>query len=75
MNEGFLLDNFNRFMDCTSNTQSQKFYGPFVGTAGLGGGQESTAMAALSTWVHQGMIYVLQCYAKAMEDMSGLAEV
>lgn len=35
-----------------------KYFGLFVSTASLGGGQESTAIAALSSWVHQGMIYV-----------------
>lgn len=35
-----------------------KYVGLFVSTAGLGGGQESTAIAAMSTFAHHGMIYV-----------------
>lgn len=35
-----------------------KHFGLFISTAVLGGGQEATAIAALSTWVHHGMVYV-----------------
>lgn len=35
-----------------------KYAGLFVSTAGLGGGQESTAIAAMSTLAHHGIIYV-----------------
>lgn len=35
-----------------------KYFGLFISTGTQGGGQESTAIAALSSWVHQGMIYV-----------------
>ncbi|KAJ4287956.1 flavodoxin-like fold protein [Kalmusia sp. IMI 367209] len=45
-----------------------KYAGLFVSTGGLGGGQESTAIAALSTLVHQGIIYVPFGYAKAFGE-------
>jgi len=35
-----------------------KFVGLFVSTATLGGGQESTALALISTFTHHGLIYV-----------------
>ena len=35
-----------------------KYAGLFVSTASLGGGQESTAIAAMSTFAHHGIIYV-----------------
>lgn len=41
-----------------SNALCGKYFGLFVSTGSLGGGQESTALASLSSWVHQGMIYV-----------------
>lgn len=51
-----------------------KFFGLFVGTGGIGGGQESTAIAALSTWVHQGMVYVPLGYATSMAVQGKLDE-
>jgi NAD(P)H dehydrogenase (quinone) len=52
-----------------------KYFGLFIGTATQGGGQESTAISALSSWVHQGMIYVPLGYAKTFELQSNLNEV
>merc|ERR1712029_807090 len=52
-----------------------KYAGIFVSTAGIGGGQESTAMNALSTLAHHGIIYVPFGYAKAFAQMSSLTEV
>lgn len=37
-----------------------KYAGVFVSTGGLGGGQEVTALAALSTFAHHSIIYVRQ---------------
>ena len=37
-----------------------KYAGVFVSTGTMGGGQESTAIAAMSTLAHHGIIYVLQ---------------
>ncbi|PVH99214.1 benzoquinone reductase [Periconia macrospinosa] len=52
-----------------------KYAGIFVSTAGLGGGQETTATNALSTLAHHGIIYVPFGYAKAFAQMSKLDEV
>jgi NAD(P)H dehydrogenase (quinone) len=51
-----------------------KYFGLFIGTATAGGGQESTAIAALSSWVHQGMIYVPLGYARAFPILADLSE-
>lgn len=51
-----------------------KYGGLFVSTASQGGGQESTAIAAMSTFAHHGIIYVPLGYAKAFEPMSELKE-
>lgn len=46
-----------------------KYGGFFISTAGIGGGQESTAIAAMSTFVHHGIIYVPLGYAKTFHLM------
>ncbi|KAI1770787.1 putative benzoquinone reductase [Hypoxylon cercidicola] len=52
-----------------------KMAGLFISTSSLGGGQESTAMAAMSTLSHHGIIYVPFGYAKAFAAMSDLSEI
>ena len=52
-----------------------KYFGLFVSTAASGGGQESTAIAALSSWVHQGMVYVPLGYKNNFAQLSNLSEV
>jgi len=52
-----------------------KYAGLFVSTGGLGGGQESTALAAMSTFAHHGIIYVPLGYAKAFPILTDLSEV
>lgn len=52
-----------------------KYAGVFVSTASLGGGQESTVIAAMSTLTHHGIIYVPLGYAKAFAQMTDLSEV
>lgn len=52
-----------------------KMAGLFISTASLGGGQESTAIAAMSTLAHHGIIYVPFGFAKAFATMSDLSEV
>ena len=52
-----------------------KYFGLFIGTGTAGGGQESTAIAALSSWVHQGLIYVPLGYAKSFALLADLTEV
>ncbi|KAH8593134.1 minor allergen Alt a 7 [Bisporella sp. PMI_857] len=52
-----------------------KFAGIFISTSTLGGGQESTAIAAMSTLAHHGIIYLPFGYAKAFPLMSDLTEI
>jgi NAD(P)H dehydrogenase (quinone) len=52
-----------------------KFAGLFVSTASMGGGQESTALAAMSTLTHLGIIYVPFGYAPAFGALTDLTEV
>ena len=49
-----------------------KYAGVFISTASLGGGQESTAIAAMSTFAHHGIIYVPFGYAKAYPELTDL---
>jgi NADPH-dependent FMN reductase len=51
-----------------------KYAGLFIGTATQGGGQESTAIAAMSTLVHYGMVYVPLGYKTTLSIQSGLGE-
>ncbi|KIX99119.1 uncharacterized protein Z520_04695 [Fonsecaea multimorphosa CBS 102226] len=52
-----------------------KYFGLFVSSATAGGGQEATAINALSSWIHQGMIYVPLGYAGAFDILGDLTEV
>ncbi|KAI0011916.1 flavoprotein-like protein [Xylariaceae sp. FL0662B] len=52
-----------------------KMAGLFVSTGTLGGGQESTALAAMSTLTHHGIIYVPFGYAKAFADLVDFSEI
>ena len=52
-----------------------KYGGLFISTASQGGGQESTAIAAMSTFAHHGIIYVPLGYAKAFVPMTNTDEV
>lgn len=52
-----------------------KYFGLFISTGTPGGGQESTAIAALSSWVHQGMIFVPLGYANTFHLLGDLSEV
>ncbi|GJN70566.1 quinone oxidoreductase [Purpureocillium lilacinum] len=52
-----------------------KFAGVFISTAGHGGGQESTAIASMSTLTHHGIIYVPLGYAKSFGQLTNLNEV
>ncbi|KAK0632600.1 quinone oxidoreductase [Immersiella caudata] len=51
-----------------------KYAGVFLSTASMGGGQESTAISAMSTLAHHGIIYVPLGYAKAFAQMTDLSE-
>ncbi|KAI9825784.1 MAG: Minor allergen Cla h 7 [Phylliscum demangeonii] len=52
-----------------------KYAGLFVSTAALGGGQESTCIAAMSTFAHHGIIYVPLGYGPAAAIITDLTEV
>ena len=51
-----------------------KYVGLFVSTAGMGGGQESTCIAAMSTIAHHGMIYVPLGYKNTAAIQADLSE-
>ncbi|KAE9993697.1 hypothetical protein EG327_003706 [Venturia inaequalis] len=52
-----------------------KYAGLFISTASLGGGQESTAIAMMSTFTHHGLIFVPLGYAKTFGELVDLSEV
>jgi len=52
-----------------------KYAGLFISTASLGGGQESTAIAMMSTFAHHGLIFVPLGYAKTFGQLVDLSEV
>ncbi|CCX10857.1 NAD(P)H:quinone oxidoreductase, type IV [Pyronema domesticum] len=54
---------------------SGKYAGVFISTASLGGGQESTAMNAMSTFVHHGLIFVPLGYKHAFPILADLSEI
>ena len=51
-----------------------KYAGVFVSTASQGGGQESTAIGAMSTFAHHGIIYVPFGYSHAFGQLTNLSE-
>ncbi len=52
-----------------------KYAGIFVSTGTPGGGQEVTALNALSTLTHHGIIYVPLGYAKAFKEITSFDEI
>ncbi|PYI17045.1 flavo protein WrbA [Aspergillus japonicus CBS 114.51] len=52
-----------------------KYAGLFVSTGTLGGGQESTAIAAMSTLAHHGFLYVPLGYKTAFPLLANLEEI
>ncbi|KAG9992018.1 flavoprotein WrbA, partial [Aureobasidium melanogenum] len=52
-----------------------KYAGAFVSTATPGGGQESTIISAMSTFVHHGMIFVPLGYKTVFGTLADLTEV
>ncbi|KAH8107643.1 NADH-quinone oxidoreductase [Cristinia sonorae] len=52
-----------------------KYAGLFISTGTMGGGQESTAIAAMSTLSHHGIVYVPFGYSSAFDLMSNISEV
>ena len=51
-----------------------KYAGLFISTGTAGGGQESTALAAMSTLAHHGIIYVPLGYATTFPILADLSE-
>ncbi|TFK47633.1 flavo protein WrbA [Heliocybe sulcata] len=71
---------FKAFWDATgqlwaSGALAGKFAGVFISTASPGGGQESTAIAAMSTFAHHGIIYVPLGYKNAFPQLTNLEEL
>merc|ERR1711939_961779 len=52
-----------------------KYAGAFVSTATPGGGQETTIISAMSTFVHHGMIFVPLGYKTVFGTLADLTEV
>jgi NAD(P)H dehydrogenase (quinone) len=52
-----------------------KYAGVFISTAGHGGGQESTAIASMSTFAHHGITFVPLGYAKVFGQLTNVDEV
>ncbi|KFZ18946.1 hypothetical protein V501_00914 [Pseudogymnoascus sp. VKM F-4519 (FW-2642)] len=52
-----------------------KYAGIFVSTGTLGGGQETTAVSAMSTLAHHGFIYVPLGYKTVFAQLTDLSEV
>lgn len=71
---------FKAFWDKTGKQWAQgsfwgKYAGLFISTGTLGGGQESTAIASMSTLAHHGFIYVPLGYKTTFAMLSNLEEV
>lgn len=58
-----------------SGAYAGKFAGVFISTASPGGGQESTAIAALSTLAHHGISFVPLGYSNTFAQLTNLSEV
>ncbi|CAD0057576.1 unnamed protein product [Aureobasidium pullulans] len=65
---------FKAFWDKTTGAFWGKYAGAFVSTATPGGGQESTVISAMSTFVHHGMIFVPLGYKTVFGTLADLTE-
>ena len=77
---GTLPAQWKTFWDQTgSQWQKGAFYGKFAGvfvsTGTLGGGQESTVLASMSTIAHHGLLYVPLGYKPAQDLLMDASEV
>ncbi|KAJ5718876.1 Minor allergen Alt a 7 [Penicillium malachiteum] len=52
-----------------------KYAGLFISTGTLGGGQESTAIASMSTFAHHGFVYVPLGYKHSFAQLANLTEI
>jgi NAD(P)H dehydrogenase (quinone) len=71
---------FKTFWDKTGKQWQQgsfwgKYAGMFISTGTLGGGQESTAIASMSTLTHHGFIYVPLGYKTTFGMLANLEEI
>ena len=58
-----------------SGALSKKYAGIFVSTASPGGGQETTALTALTVLTHHGIIFVPLGYSTVFGQLANLTEV
>ena len=65
----------NTFDQWQRGSFAGKYAGVFISTSGLGGGQESTAISAMSTFAHHGFIYVPLGYSTAFKQLTDLTAV
>ena len=68
------------FFDATGQRWTQgalagKYVSVFVSTGTPGGGQETTVINLLSTFVHHGLIFVPLGYSKTFGQLANLSEV
>ncbi|KAH8076001.1 NADH-quinone oxidoreductase [Cristinia sonorae] len=68
------------FWDATGSLWAQgalagKYASLFISTGTLGGGQESTAIASMSTLAHHGIVYVPLGYSTVFDILSNLNEI
>ncbi|KIJ25925.1 benzoquinone reductase, partial [Sphaerobolus stellatus SS14] len=59
----------------TSGALHGKFAGVFVSTGTLGGGQETTALHAISTLTHHGIVFIPLGYKNAFASLANMTEV
>ncbi|KAL8670424.1 MAG: hypothetical protein Q9168_005036 [Polycauliona sp. 1 TL-2023] len=77
---GGLPAQWEAFLDSTGRQWQEgsfwgKYAGIFVSTAAQGGGQESTAMVAVGSLAHHGMIYVPLGYKTVFAELANMDEV
>ncbi|KAL2314707.1 P25 protein [Schizosaccharomyces pombe] len=71
---------FRSFWDSTGGLWVQgalhgKYFGQFFSTGTLGGGQESTALTAMTSFVHHGMIFVPLGYKNTFSLMANVESI
>ena len=68
---------FRAFFDATgqlwaTGALAGKYAGIFLSTAGMGGGQESTALLSMSTFAHHGILFVPLGYSRVFPQLTSL---
>ncbi|KAI0699798.1 flavoprotein WrbA [Cytidiella melzeri] len=77
---GNFPNQWKTFWDATGQLWSTgalagKYAAIFVASAGMGGGQETTAASALSTLAHHGILYVPLGYSRTFTQMTSFEEI